>query len=66
MYAPSLLTLSEAEIQQELRPQGVTSVVRLRSRGDRPNPRLKVFFLGLSIPPAIYAGYEIWRSSRGR
>ena len=59
VYAPSLLSMSETEIQQELRPQGVTSVVRLRSRGDRPNPRLKVFFLGLTIPPAIYAGYEI-------
>ena len=55
VYAPSMLTLSEEEIQRKLRPQGVTSVVRLRSRGDRPNPRLKVFFLGLSIPPAIYA-----------
>ena len=59
VYAPSLANLSEEELLRELRPQGITSVVRMKSGNSRANPRLKLYFLGLTLPPAIYAGYEI-------
>ena len=59
VFAPSLKNMDETELLHELRPQGVTLVTRLRSRGPTPNPRIKIHFLGLTCPPAIYAGYEI-------
>ena len=59
VYAPSLKSLSEEELLFELAPQGVIRVARLRSKGNSPNPLLKVTFRGLTCPPAIFAGYEV-------
>ncbi|XP_043211149.1 uncharacterized protein LOC122375717 [Amphibalanus amphitrite] len=58
-YSPALQYIEEAEIQAELRSQGVVEVTRLRSKGPNPNPLLKLRFLGLECPPAVYAGYEV-------
>ena len=59
VYAPQLKDLAEAEILAELRSQGVVEVTRLRSKRQGPNPLLKVAFLGLQCPEAIFAGYEL-------
>ena len=54
---PDLGELSEDEILQELAPQGVIEVVRLRSKDNTPNPLLRLRFRGFSRPDRIFCGY---------
>ena len=53
-----LLGLSDQELLDELRSQGVMEVERLPSRDpSRPNPRIKLRFRGRNVPAVITAGY---------
>ena len=58
-HAPSLTTVDEQEILEELQPQGVVGVQRLRPRQGRPSPLLRLKFAGHSYPSSIRAGFEV-------
>ena len=56
----ALASLDNQEILQELAPQGVRMVERLRSRNpENPNPTIRVGFTGTSLPQTVECGYEI-------
>ena len=57
-HAPSLRSLSDQELIEELRPQGVIGVRRLGSRSGQRSPQLCLRFRGLTHPAYIRAGYE--------
>ena len=60
IHTPPLAYLTEEELLEELRDQAVVEVHRLRSRNGRPNPRLKLRFKLLELPPVLTAGYELF------
>lgn len=58
VYAPSLLEVSEEELLEELKTQGVIGVSRLRPKNDQKNPGLRFRFRGRSVPQGLRAGFE--------
>ena len=59
--ADSLTEMSNKEILEELEPQGVCRVQRLRSRDVAkwgPNPTVRLSFRGRLLPLHVYCGYE--------
>ena len=61
MYAPSLSGTHELEILEELQPQRVVKVERVKSNRGSPGALLRLTFHGLHCPDAVYCGYEAIR-----
>ena len=57
-HAPALLNVPRKEIIDELAPQGVIDVRRLRPRGQERNPGLRIRFRGLSLPKQLQIGFD--------
>ena len=67
-YAPSLTEVTEDQLLEELKAQGVIGVTRLRPRSGTINPGIRFRFRGRSFPEEIRAGFEdiplrTWRRS---
>ena len=60
LWAPSLAGISEEELLCELQPQRVVKVERVRTKKGPPC-LFKLTYHGLSVPEAVYCGYEIIR-----
>ena len=58
VYAPDLALMSNQELLNELAPQYVIEVQRLRSNKDTPNPLIRLRFGLRSLPTRIYCGYS--------
>ena len=57
IYSPDLRSCSDEELLEELSPQGVIEVCRLRSNRGTPNPLIRLRFQGLVLPPRVMCGY---------
>ena len=57
VYAPELTGEPVSTILRESEAQGVTSVTRLPSKTDRPNPLLKIRFCKTMLPSHLKASY---------
>ena len=61
-YAPSLRTVSDDELLEECKLQGVIGIRRLRPRQDgTPNHLVRFRFRGLRYPESITIGFEVLR-----
>ena len=57
VYAPELTEEPVSTVLRESEAQGVTSVTRLPSKMDRPNPLLKIRFCKTMLPSHLKASY---------
>ena len=57
IYSPDLRCCSDEELLEELAPQGVIEVCRLRTNRGSPNPLIRLRFKGLDLPPRVMCGY---------
>ena len=57
-YVPGLQEVSDEEIMQEMKAQGVVGVRRLRSPAGAPTPGIRFRFRGASHPAYVNAGFE--------
>ena len=57
VHSPELCDMTEQELLDELAPQGVIEVQRLKSHTDKPNPLVRLRFRGLTLPDRLFCAF---------